>query len=191
MKSKTKLRAELRSIRRAHANSLPDSTRALLFRIPPAPLRELIPQDAVIGVYRALPEEAPAAPYAKFFQENGHAIALPAFHSEGTAMEFRLWSDPYEESDLATGPYGIMQPGRYAEKVTPDVIFAPLVGFTANGERIGQGGGHYDRWLAANPAAMAVGMAWDVQLVDELPTEPHDIPLKAIVTPTRLYGPFG
>jgi 5-formyltetrahydrofolate cyclo-ligase len=33
-------------------------------------------------------------------------------------------------------------------------------------------------------------MAWDVQKVDELPLEPHDFPLKAIVTPTRLYGPF-
>ena len=35
-----------------------------------------------------------------------------------------------------------------------------------------------------------LGLAWDTQLVDELPIEPHDVPLSAIVTPTRIYGPF-
>ena len=57
-------------------------------------------------------------------------------------------------------------------------------------ERLGQGGGHYDRWLAHHPDTIRIGMAWDGQLVDELPVEPHDVPLDAVVTPTRLYGPF-
>ena len=66
----------------------------------------------------------------------------------------------------------------------------PLVGFTEQGDRIGQGGGFYDRWLAAHPDTLAIGMAWDVQKVDELPVEDHDMPLTAIITPTRIYGPF-
>jgi 5,10-methenyltetrahydrofolate synthetase len=65
--------------------------------------------------------------------------------------------------------------------------FVPLVGFTADGQRLGQGGGHYDRWLAAHPDTVAIGLAWDMQLADELPTEPHDRPLAAVVTPTRIY----
>jgi 5-formyltetrahydrofolate cyclo-ligase len=62
------------------------------------------------------------------------------------------------------------------------------VGFTASGARLGQGGGHYDRWLAEHPGTLAVGLAWDAQLCDTLPTEPHDAPLAAVVTPTRIYG---
>jgi 5-formyltetrahydrofolate cyclo-ligase len=70
------------------------------------------------------------------------------------------------------------------------VLFVPVVGFTEDGARLGQGGGHYDRWLAAHPGAVAIGLAWDCQRVDALPVEPHDAPLAAVVTPTRLYGPF-
>src|SRR3546814_6880034 len=58
-----------------------------------------------------------------------------------------------------------------------------------DGRRLGQGGGHYDRWLAAHPGARAIGLAWDEQLCEDLPHETHDIRLDAIVTPTRLYGP--
>jgi len=61
---------------------------------------------------------------------------------------------------------------------------------TERGERIGQGGGHYDRWLADHPGTVAIGMAWDCQLCESLPVEEHDMPLAAIVTPTRLYGAF-
>ncbi len=44
--------------------------------------------------------------------------------------------------------------------IPADVLFVPLVGFTAQGQRLGQGGGHYDRWLEAHPDAVPIGMAW-------------------------------
>ena len=72
----------------------------------------------------------------------------------------------------------------------PDVLLVPIVGFTDNGERLGQGGGHYDRWLEAHPETIAIGMAWDCQKRDRLPVEGHDRRLHAVVTPTRFYGPF-
>ena len=68
------------------------------------------------------------------------------------------------------------------------MLFVPLIGFTASGDRLGQGGGHYDRWLAEHPGRMTIGLAWDVQLCEALPVEPHDMMLDAIVTPTRIYG---
>ena len=190
MDSKQALRTELRAERLRHVAALPDSTRALLFRVPPAPLSALIPGGATIGLYRAGQNEAPAAAYARHFLENGHTIALPRFATRDSAMEFAQHSDPFEESDLETGPFGSRQPFADADAVTPDVVIVPLVGFTADGRRLGQGGGHYDRWLAAHPGTPAIGLAWDCQLVDDLPHERHDHPLTAIVTPTRLYGPF-
>ena len=103
-------------------------------------------------------------------------------------MTFRAHIDPYDDSDLVPGPFGLMQPSDEAELISPDVLFVPLVGFTEDLARLGQGGGHYDRWLAAHPGTIAIGLAWDVQLCEMLPTEPHDVPLDAVVTPTRIYG---
>ena len=149
-----------------------------------------MPDGAIIGLYHATAHEAPASGYAKFFHERGHALSLPRFAHRGAPMQFAAFVDPWEESDCTVGPFGMMQPGADAAPAVPDFVFVPLLGFTAKGGRLGQGGGHYDRWLADHPNALAIGLAWDVQLVDDLPLEAHDRRLTAVVTPTRFYGPF-
>lgn len=188
--TKAELRTKLRAVRREHVAALDPATRALILHRPPAPLLTLVPEDATIGLYHATAHEAPAAGYARFFHERGHRIALPRFSHRGAAMEFAAWTDPYDEDDCVVGPFGLMQPDAVAEILVPDVLFVPLLGFSEDGARLGQGGGHYDRWLAAHPGISAIGLAWDVQCVPFLPREAHDQPLAAVVTPTRLYGPF-
>ena len=194
MTTKPTLRQKLRAARRAHVAALDPATRALILHRPPAPLLELVPglenRGGTIGLYHATPHEAPAAGYARFFHERGHRLALPRFEHRGTAMEFAAWSDPWHEEDCEVGPFGLMQPDAAAQALVPDLLFVPLLGFTEDGARLGQGGGHYDRWLAEHPGVPAIGLAWDVQKVAFLPREPHDQPLLAVVTPTRLYGPF-
>lgn len=187
---KDALRKELRMRRREHVAALPPSMQALVFHRPPAPLLELVPEGARIGLYRAGPMEAPPASYARFFFERGHALSLPRFEHRAAPMHFAAFVDPFEESDLEIGPFGLLQPAADAPVARPEVLIVPLVGFTAEGQRLGQGGGHYDRWSASNPGARAIGLAWDCQLVGTLPTEAHDHPLDAVVTPTRIYGPF-
>lgn len=186
--TKSDLRKRLRAARRAHVEALPDAIRALLFHRPPAPLLARIGDEAVIGLYHAGPYEAPAAGYARFFHEAGHTLALPRFAARDSAMTFAHYSDPHGQSDLVAGPFGMMQPAPEAEPLVPDVLFVPLIGFAPTGTRLGQGGGHYDRWLAEQPPALAVGLAWDAQMCEALPTEAHDRALDAIVTPTRFYG---
>ena len=187
---KKQLRDELRRKRVAHAAGLPPEISALVFNRPPSPVLALVPEGATIGLYRSDAGEAPSASYIRFFFERGHPIALPRVTTLDKPMEFRLHTDPYEESDLEAGVWGLRQPRIAAPVVTPEVLFMPLVGFTAKGDRLGQGGGYYDRYLAAHPQTVAIGMAWDVQEVPELPTELHDMRLSAIVTPTRILGPF-
>lgn len=177
-------------MRREHVAGQPPAIRSLLFNRPPAPLLDLIPDGAVIGLYHATSNEAPTASYAKFFFERGHTLALPRFASQQSEMAFAASTDPFTESDLLEGPFQLMQPAADAKKLVPDVVFVPLVGFTADGHRLGQGGGHYDRWLEVHPDRTKVGLAWDVQLVETMPLEPHDQQLDAVVTPTRMYGPF-
>jgi 5-formyltetrahydrofolate cyclo-ligase len=188
---KQQIRDRLRKARGEHAASLPRQVSALVFHRPPHPILELVPDDAVIGLYRADPGEAPAGGYAKFFHERGHTIALPWLVDLKTPMVFRVHTDPWGESDLEKGYFGLMQGSADAPEVVPDVLFMPLVAFTANGDRLGQGGGFYDKWLGAHPDVTRIGMAWDMQEVPELPVEPHDMGLTAIVTPTRVLGPFG
>lgn len=186
VQAKSDLRAALRAERRAHVAALPASTRALILSRPPLPVAAMVPPDAVVGLYHAGPDEAPTGGYARYFAEAGHTVALPWFAARDAAMTFRAW-DPFAENGLEPGPWRALQPPADAAEVTPAVVFVPLLGFTDEGARLGQGAGHYDRWLAAHPVT-AIGLAWDVQLRDELPHEPHDRALTAVVTPTRIYG---
>lgn len=186
--TKSDLRRSLRAARRAHVEAQPDAIRALLFHRPPAPVAARIPAGAIIGLYHAAPFEAPAHGYARFFHDAGHAIALPRFTARDSAMAFAHHADPYDDRGLTPGPFGMLQPDAAAEPLIPDVLFVPLVGFTADRARLGQGGGHYDRWLVEHPAKLAIGLAWDVQICADLPTEPHDVTLDAVITPTRIYG---
>jgi len=187
---KKQLRGELRRKRIAHAAELPPEVSALVFNRPPGQLLDLVPVGATIGLYRSDAGEAPSASYIRFFFERGHPIALPRVTTLDKPMEFRLHTDPYEESDLESGVWGLRQPRADAPVVVPEVLFMPLVGFTTRGDRLGQGGGYYDRHLAAHPQTIAIGMAWDMQEVPDLPTELHDMRLTAIVTQSRVLGPF-
>ena len=72
----------------------------------------------------------------------------------------------------------------------PDVVLVPCVGFTREGFRLGYGGGYFDRWLAAHPHVMAVGLAWrEAELTgDALAREVHDQGLALVVTPDGVVG---
>jgi 5-formyltetrahydrofolate cyclo-ligase len=68
-----------------------------------------------------------------------------------------------------------------------DVVVVPGVAFTADGQRLGQGGGWYDRFLAAlRDDAVAIGVCFDVQIVDDLPVEAHDRRVHVVVTERRV-----
>lgn len=190
MENKARLRSMLRQARVAYEAALPEATRALLFMRPPAPLVELVPEGAVVSIYHPTKGEAPALAYARWFSERGHRIALPWFAARGAEMAFKEWRNPWDDEELVPDPYGALQPAVDAADLVPQVAICPLVGFTADGRRLGQGGGYYDRFLARTPGVVAIGIAWDCQRVEDLPTEPYDMPLKAVVTQTRFYGPF-
>lgn len=190
MIEKKQLRAELKRRRAAHVAAIPASQRGLLFRCPPAPVAALVPEGAIVSVFHEMADEVPASNYARWFFERGHRIALPWFAARGAPMQFREWSNPFAEDLLEPDPYAALQPADDAPLLIPEAMFCPLLGFTSQGGRIGYGAGYFDRWLASHPPQVAIGLAWDCQLVENLPIEPHDVPLDAVVTPSRIYGPF-
>ena len=186
-KEKPLLRARFRRLRKEHFAALPQNVRALVFNRPPAPVVARLPDSATIGLYHPVEPEAPTGGWARWLAENGRRIALPAFDGRDDVMHFRVWNDPWGGRDLVDSPWGGKQPASHCAHVTPDVLIVPLLGFTARGDRLGQGGGHYDRWLADHPDVPAIGLAWDCQLAEALPVEAHDRRLVAVVTPTRIF----
>jgi len=89
--------------------------------------------------------------------------------------------------DLAPGQFGIPEPASSSPPRTLnvlDLIFVPGIGFTFAGARLGRGKGYYDR-LLSTISGIRCGVAFDWQIVAELPTETHDIRLDCVVTPSQ------
>ncbi|MCP4384956.1 MAG: 5-formyltetrahydrofolate cyclo-ligase [Hyphomicrobiales bacterium] len=116
----------------------------------------------------------------------GAIIALPAFIDRKT-MVFRRY-DP--DDDLVPAGFGTREPASNSPIVVPDVLLVPLLGFDRSGSRLGYGKGHYDRTIASMRAAghdpVLVGVAFAVQEVDPIPSEPHDIRLHWLVTDSEV-----
>ena len=91
---------------------------------------------------------------------------------------------------LAPGAFGIPEP--QGEQVAPfglDLVLVPGLAFTRDGKRLGQGGGHYDRFLAGLPPSCAtVGVCFAEQMVDDLPEEPHDRKVRLVITDDEITG---
>ncbi len=110
----------------------------------------------------------------------GRPIALPVTGPRGTALTFRLWQPG---DALTAGPFGLSEPaGSPAE---PDVLLVPLLAYDARGNRLGYGGGYYDRTIAAT-GALAIGAAYAGQEVAAVPVGPDDRPLAGVVTEAGL-----
>lgn len=93
--------------------------------------------------------------------------------------------------DLETLAFGLRQPRRGVAELTPEEIEATVevalvagLGFDRRGFRLGYGRGYFDRFLAGKRFP-AIGLAFDEQLVAELPAEPHDVPLRLVATPSE------
>jgi len=91
------------------------------------------------------------------------------------------------EEDLQVGHFGVMEPKEEALRpVDPsilDLVIVPGVAFDKSGYRIGYGGGYYDRFLPRlSHKATTVSLAFDMQLIDTIPTSKYDLPVQYIIT---------
>lgn len=116
-------------------------------------------------------------------------VGVPVILGAGQALKFREWTPGCA---LVPGEFGAAIPAEGAW-VEPEVVIVPMVAFDARGYRLGYGGGFYDRTLEALRArrpTLAVGFAFAAQEMDEVPIEPTDQRLDAVVTENglRLFG---
>ncbi|MGN0855070.1 MAG: 5-formyltetrahydrofolate cyclo-ligase [Kiritimatiellia bacterium] len=147
---------------------------------------------AALAVYLASPDEIDLTRLIRRALEVGMTVAAPRWN--GTAYGLaRLKS--LCPGDLREGPMGILEPAA-ADPVRPQQVgvwIVPGLAFTRDGRRLGYGGGWYDRLMAgAREDAVKIGVAHAFQMVDDLPDEPHDVRLTAVVDErgaARLPGP--
>lgn len=108
-------------------------------------------------------------------------VGVPVIRAADTPLAFAEWTP---ETAMTAGAFGAMIPA-VPVVFEPQIVIVPLLAFTRRGERLGYGGGFYDRTLEllrAKRATLAIGFAFAGQEVDDLPLEPTDQPLDMIVT---------
>ncbi|HUD94422.1 5-formyltetrahydrofolate cyclo-ligase [Sphingobium sp.] len=184
---KTTLRTIARQRRRNFVATIDPLAHRLAFKMIPSPLARHLAPAKVVALYMGLDDEAPAQRLAAQLQAMGKTIALPRVIDRLGSMDFLEWQP---DDQLVPGPFRTSHPEPKGAPVVPDAVIAPLVGFDRRMNRLGQGGGYYDRAFARFPDALRVGLAWSAQEIDEVPSDPWDLPLHAILTEVELIeGP--
>jgi 5-formyltetrahydrofolate cyclo-ligase len=139
--------------------------------------------------YAATAEELDPAPLVAALRARGARIAYPRVCGPG-ALSLH-WCD--DEGALSPGYCGIAEPSPDTPEAGTedlDLVLVPGTAFDPACGRLGMGGGFYDRLLPGLGAeALTIGLAFDEQIITEVPSEAHDVPLDAVVTPTRTILP--
>ncbi len=172
---KTRARIQAKQVRAAV--TAPDGPISLIKHFPAAAFR-----GRVIGGYWPLAGELDIRPLLEACHEAGHGMSLPTTPRKGYPLTFRHWKPSHL---LKAGAYNTREPFPEQPEVHPALVLVPLLAFTRYGERLGYGGGFYDRTLASLKAKQdifACGVAYAGQEAATLPTEHFDYRLDGILT---------
>lgn len=149
-----------------------------------------------VSLFLSFDGELNTRPLIERLWQAGKSVYLPVLHpfSRSNLLFLRYSA----ESEMVLNHFGIEEPRLNVQQVLPvsrlDIIFTPLVAFDATGQRLGMGGGFYDRTLQDWESAYLqqcgpypIGLAHDCQRVDALPVQEWDVPLPEIITPSTHY----
>ena len=137
-------------------------------------------KNKIIGGYYSFNYEINVLDILNEFEKKNYKIALPKI-KKNFKMDFYKWS---AKSPLAINRYGIPEPISET-KVYPDILFVPLVAYDTSLNRIGYGGGFYDRYikdLKRYKKVLTIGLAYSFQEVKKIPINKYDIELDCIIT---------
>ena len=195
-------KAELRRAVIARRDALDLDVRAAKSAVICARLVELLDRlgttvPHTVAVYAAMGSEVDPAAFAAAAAKRGRRVAYPCMLSttDVTACGQRMCMRAVAVGDASEAPF-IAHPTRaFAATdidnirfpIVPakalDMVIVPLVAFDRTGARLGYGGGCYDRYLPTlSPACQIIGIAFDEQRVDHVPTDAHDLPLPHIIS---------
>lgn len=145
---------------------------------------DLLGNAANVAVFSAIRAEPELGVCYAHWRAEGRRLLLPVIEPETKLLFFRVWD---ESVPLVAGPFGVAEPPEEAERLWPDLMVIPCVGFrVVDGRpyRLGYGGGFYDRTLAVHPCR-TIGVAYDSAETGSFTLNTWDMPLSALVTPSR------
>ncbi len=181
--AKVAMRRRLRALRRRlAADRSAASERAAAL----APLALWGPVRVAAG-YGALADEIDPAPLLRRLEAMGARVVMPVAIARDAPLVFR---DAGAPATWRPDAAGMLAPPPAAPEATPDLVIAPLLAFDRAGGRLGQGGGYYDRTLAAlrgRGAVRVVGLAFAGQEVASAPMDQNDQRLDAVLTETGYF----
>ena len=124
--------------------------------------------------------------------KRGTYVLLPLLQPDGD-LDWASYEGP---DSLVPGPRGLREPSEPPRGVDAvsraDVVLAPALAVDRAGNRLGRGGGSFDRSLArVGPLIPVIALLYDEELVDRVPAEPHDVPVRAVVRPGFGLTPIG
>lgn len=187
MADKPRLRQKMRQLRAEKGRPVAaQAAQALIETAREAGL--LMAGGSVMAGYWPVGDEIDPRPLMQACHEAGHVLCLPVTGGAEEALHFRRYT-PGDR--LAPDMAGVKAPLADAPVLRPEIILLPLLAFDADGVRLGQGGGHYDRTLAALSAQAtlrAIGLAFDFQQLDKCPRAPHDQVLNDVLTQSRHFA---
>lgn len=171
---KKTLRAEIKVLKKQHTKEqLLEQSEKILAQLEQHP--DFVKAERVM-LYSALPDEV----QTQAFLEKWHLkkqIILP------TVVGDDIIPVAYEkDTDFAVGNFNILEPQNEPYKGDFDLIVVPGVAFDHKGNRLGRGRGYYDRFLCQHLSVKRIGICFDFQLVDEIPTEPFDIRMDEVIS---------
>lgn len=176
---KQTLRAQMKTLREELSARDADAGETLADKFPMKLLERYGP---TVSAYWPIGSEIDPLPLIRRLKNEGNAdICLPRVEADGT-MTFRAWAPGNE---LEARPFGLQEPLETAPIALPTLILTPLLAYDRGGNRLGYGQGHYDKTISKlreNGRAFICGLAYHEQEVDDLPCEPHDIPLDWIMS---------
>ena len=187
---KSVLRAQMRAVRESiDAEDRKKHEDALCERLYNLPA---LRKAHVIAVYQACGSEASLNDLVRAIRlDGGTTIAYPAIHGGGDMSMVRV--ERGEVPSFVANPLAVTNPGTlggdvvYADEI--DVLLIPGVAFDENRNRLGQGGGYYDRYLEfVGEDCLVIGIAFDEQIVDSVPVNEQDRKVDYIVTPSRIIS---
>ena len=174
MVDKRELRAQIKALKKQHTKEqLLDQSERILAQLERHP--DFVKAERVM-LYSALPDEV----QTQAFLEKWHlqkTIILPTVVGDDIVpVEFG------RDTAFAVGDFNILEPQNEPYTGGFDLIVVPGVAFDRLGNRIGRGKGYYDRFLCHHLDVKRIGICFDFQLVDEVPTEPFDILMDEVIS---------
>lgn len=141
-------------------------------------------QRMTIGIYWPFRGEYDPRFIARHFRQQGATLALPEVISKNEPLCFREW---LPDAPMKNGAHDIPVPIE-ARAVRVDAVIIPMVGFDQHGYRLGYGSGYFDRTLATyHPQPLTIGIAFEIQRLENLYAQPHDIAMHYIVTEAGIF----